>query len=415
MSTPQKMEVVTRLRRRYARISPSLNERTRRAWAATEAEEIGYGGLTVVCAATGMAINTVKRGLRDIGAPAARSIPTLPPDRIRMPGGGKKPITAQDPTLTHDLDALVEPTARGAPTSPLRWTTKSTTKLVRALQQRGHTIASPQTVWKLLRTLGYSLQSTRKTHEGKDHPDRDAQFRYVAEMAASLQRAHQPVISVDTKKKELVGDFGHPGQEWQPKGQPEEVRMHDFVDPKLGKVIPYGVYDLSENAGWVSVGIDHDTADFAVASIRRWWERMGNLRYPTATALGITADCGGSNGYRLRRWKVNLQAFADETGLSITVRHFPPGTSKWNRIEHRLFAFITKNWRGRPLLDRATVIELIASTRTETGLQVRAELDPHAYPTGRTVPDTELAQVNLERDAFHGEWNYTIRPRSRTK
>jgi transposase len=334
-----------------------------------------------------------------------------PQGRIRRPGGGRKSLTEHDPALVAALDALVDPLARGDPQSPLRWTTKSTYQLAAALRAQGHPIG-PWKVGQLLRDLGYSLQGTRKTKEGKQHPDRDAQFAQINQTASDFQARGQPVVSVDTKKKELVGDFANRGREWQASGCPEEVRVHDFLDKELGKAIPYGVYDLTTNQGWVSVGVDHDTAAFAVATLRHWWEQMGQAQYPAAAELLITADGGGSNGSRVRLWKVELQAFADATGLSITVCHFPPGTSKWNKIEHRMFSEITKNWRGRPLESHETIVSLIGETRTATGLQIRAALDENTYPTGRKVSKEQLARLQLEPAAFHGEWNYTLRPRT---
>jgi hypothetical protein len=334
--------------------------------------------------------------------------------RIRAPGGGRKKLVDTDPTLLADLDALVEPTSRGDPMSPLRWTCKSTTRLAAELARKGHRV-SQRTVCDLLAQLNYSLQSVRKTREGAQHPDRDAQFRYIADMAATFQRERQPVISVDTKKKELIGDFKNAGREWQPQGQPEEVRVHDFIDKDLGKVAPYGVYDVTANVGWVSVGIDHDTAEFAVQSIRRWWLEMGRPTYKQAKRLLITADCGGSNGNRLRLWRLQLQYLADALGLQIQVCHFPPGTSKWNKIEHRMFCHITSNWRGRPLLSRQVVVNLIGSVTTQQGLRVQAALDENTYEAGIKVSDADLAAIDLKPDKFHGEWNYRLRPRVKAR
>ena len=342
------------------------------------------------------------------------SEPEVTTGRVRRPGGGRKPLTHHDPGLVAALESLVEPLTRGDPQSPLRWTCKSTAKLAAELKARGHPV-SPRTINTLLAQLGYSLQSNRKTREGGKHPDRNAQFEHINAKAESFQRSGQPVVSVDTKKKELVGDFKNGGREWQPKGQPEEVRVHDFIDPKLGKAIPYGVYDLAANLGWVSVGVDHDTAEFAVATLRRWWERLGSEMYPGAKRLLVTADGGGSNGSRCRLWKLKLQEFADETGLRVTVCHFPPGTSKWNKIEHRMFCHITQNWRGRPLVDLECVVSLIGSTTTETGLEIRAELDEKTYPLGRVVTQREMDALSIKADEFHGEWNYTIRPRARIR
>jgi hypothetical protein len=335
---------------------------------------------------------------------------SLEPGRVRAPGGGPKALVETDLTLLADLESLVSDDARGDPESPLLWTAKSVRTLARALRDQGHTV-SHETVARYLRSLGYSLQGNRKTKEGSSHPDRDAQFRHINETVAAALAQGQPTVSVDTKKKELVGDFKNGGREWRPKGDPVPVRVHDFKDKELGKVNPYGVYDIANDEGWVSVGIDADTAQFAVASIRSWWEQLGKQRYPQATTLTITADCGGSNGNRTRLWKTELQRLADETGLQIQVRHFPPGTSKWNKIEHRLFSFISRNWRGQPLVSRQAIIELIGATTSTAGLKVYARLDESTYPRGVQVSDTQLAAVNLTQDAFHGDWNYTIKPR----
>src|SRR5713101_1803263 len=388
----RRAEHMETIRRKYAALAPLLNERTRRCWAATEAQTLGYGGVSLVARATGVARGTIQAGLREIEQEGAGTDVR----RIRQPGGGRKKLTMKDPTLVATLNQLVEPTTRGDPESPLRWTCKSTTKLAEELRKAGHPL-SQRSVCTLLYEQHYSLQANRKTREGTAHPDRDAQFHYISESVQRFQRAKQPVISVDTKKKELVGPFKNPGREWHSKGHPEEVNIHDFVDPLLGKVIPYGVYDLTANEGWVNVGIDHDTAAFAVESIRRWWHYMGTERYPRARKLLITADCGGSNGSRTRLWKVELQRLADELGLTIHVRHFPPGTSKWNKIEHRMFCFITQNWRGRPLLSRATVVNLIAHTTTRQGLKIRALLDDNPYETGRKVSDGELHALKLKK------------------
>jgi len=395
------------IRQKYTALAPLLNERTRRCWAATEARALGYGGISIVAEALGIARGTIHVGLAEVQAQETAIVP----QRVRRIGGGRQPLTVKDPTLVEALNALVEPTTRGDPESPLRWTCKSTTHLAQELEQAGHPI-SQRSICTLLHAQQYSLQANRKTREGNSHPDRDAQFQYINASVRRFQRAKQPVISVDTKKKELVGNFKTPGREWQPKGTPEQVNVHDFADPQLGKVIPYGVYDLAANAGWVNVGIDHDTAEFAVESIRRWWEHMGKGRYPSAKKLLITADCGGSNGNRTRLWKVALQQFADDVQLPLHVCHFPPGTSKWNKIEHRLFCFITQNWRGRPLLSRATVVNLIASTTTQHGLTVRAMLDEHPYPTGKQVTQKEFATLKLKPQPFHGDWNYCLLPRS---
>jgi transposase len=401
---------------KYCALADRLDEATLRLWAAVEARALGRGGVSTVAKAVGMSRTTIYAGLDELeqtspaGSPAsARG--SVGPRRVRAQGGGRKRLVEKDPTLLRDLDALVEPTARGDPMSPLRWTCKSTSRLAEELAAMGHTV-SPRSVYDLLTQLGYSLQSVRKTRDGRQHPDRDAQFHHIAAVAADYQRAGDPVISVDTKKKELIGDFANGGREWQPKGTPEPVRVHDFRDPDQGKIAPYGIYDLAANQGWVSVGIDHDTAAFAVESIRRWWREMGQPRYPTARRLLITADCGGSNGYRVRLWRVELQKLADELNLTIQVCHFPPGTSKWNKIEHRMFCHITNNWRGRPLVSREVVVNLIGHTTTAAGLQIRAQLDDNSYEAGIKVTDEELANLAIERDEFHGEWNYRLRPRS---
>jgi transposase len=355
--------------------------------------------------ATGISRSTISRGIRDLNAEIAVS-----PERTRRPGGGRKRAEHQDETLLADLDALVEPTASGDPDSPLRWTSKSVRRLAAELQRQGHAI-SYRLVADLLHGLGYSLQANRKTREGPQHPDRDAQFHYLNEQVRLFQRQHRPAISVDTKKKELVGDFKNAGREWRPPGQPADVRVHDFLIPQQGKAIPYGIYDLARNEGWVSVGIDHDTAGFAVHAIRRWWRVMGRGAYPDTRALLITADAGGSNGARVRLWKWELQQFATRTGLTITVCHFPPGTSKWNKIEHRLFAQIARTWRGKPLVDLATIVSLIGATTTDAGLRVRSELDRGSYPQGVVITDEQMARLHLESHRFHGDWNYTIRPK----
>jgi hypothetical protein len=393
------------IRTKYEALRPVMDERVRRRWAATEALALGRGGVTAVSEATGLARNTISAGIDELRCPVAEEA-----GRVRRPGAGRKPITTTDPELLDALDVLIDPVTRGDPMSPLRWTCKSTGNLADELTDQGHPV-SARTVAGLLVELGYSLQSNRKVREGKSHPDRDGQFRHIARQVRSFQNKGQPAISVDTKKKELVGDFKNAGQEWHPVGQPEEVRSKDFPDKHLGKAIPYGVYDLAGNEGYVSVGIDHDTAEFAAASIRRWWQCMGQTRFKAAKRLLITADGGGSNGTHTRLWKVALQGLANETGLAIHVCHFPPGTSKWNKIEHRLFCHITRNWRGRPLVNLQTIVELIGHTRTESGLVVRAELDANLYPTGKKVSDEELELLNLRRHSFHGEWNYSISPR----
>jgi hypothetical protein len=337
--------------------------------------------------------------------------PSEPPrgQRVRRPGAGRKPLTEKDPTLMADLDSLVEPSTRGDPESPLRWTCKSVRKLADELRAMGHAIGA-QKVSELLREKGYSLQGTSKQREGTTHPDRNAQFEHINAQAKSFQRAGDPVISVDTKKKELVGDFANKGAEWQPAGEPERVRVHDFIDKSLGKAIPYGIYDVARNEGWVNVGVDHDTAEFAVESIRRWWRRMGRRVYPDATRLLVTADAGGSNAYRTRLWKTELQRFADETGLNVTVVHYPPGTSKWNKIEHRMFCHITQNWRGRPLESVEAIVSLIGNTTTNAGLRIKSALDKNTYPEKIKISDEELARIHIKPHRFHGEWNYTIKP-----
>jgi Rhodopirellula transposase DDE domain len=405
----QDVAAIEQIRQKYQALSPVMDERMRRQWAAAEASTLGWGGVTTVSAATGLARNTITTGLRELEH--RQGHPDEPaPARLRRVGGGRKSLTETDPELLLALDALVDPVTRGHPESPLRWTCKSTRKLAQELQRRNHTVTD-RTVAVLLKRSGYSLQANRKTKEGSSHPDRNAQFEHINRQVTTCQRRGQPVVSVDTKKKELVGEFKNPGAEWQPKGEPEEVKVHDFPEKGQGKAIPYGVYDMARNEGWVSVGIDHDTARFATASIGRWWREMGAPRYPRATELMITTDGGGSNSSRNRLWKVALQELANDTGLILRVCHFPPGTSKWNKIEHRLFCFITKNWRGRPLTSYKVIVNLIANTSTTTGLTVRAALDTNAYETGIEVSDEQLARVKLIPAKFHGEWNYTIRPR----
>ena len=395
------------IRARFLAVASLFDERARRLLAGSEALAIGRGGVAAVARATGLARTTVARGVADVQAGE-----TVALGRIRRAGAGRPPIEKRDPTLRADLEALIEPTSRGDPESPLRWTTRSVRNLAAELRRQGHAV-SHQTISELLHDLGYSLQANRKTLEGTSHPDRDAQFRHINE-AVQLQLAlGEPVISVDTKKKELVGPFRNGGRELRPKGDPERVLMHDFVIPELGRASPYGVYDVAANEAWVSVGTDHDTAAFAVESIRRWWTTMGAPLYPEATRLLVTADAGGSNGYRLRLWKQELQKLADEIGLEIAVCHFPPGTSKWNKIEHRLFSAITQNWRGKPLVSHETVVNLIAATTTRTGLRVRSELDTSDYPAGLRVSDADMETLYLRRDDFHGEWNYSLLPRQR--
>lgn len=393
---------------RYAALDPVLDERGRRRFAAAEALAAGRGGVTAVARITGIARSTIDRGLAELRGEAE---PDAAPDRVRRKGGGRRPLVVTDPTLLTDLKDLVEPTTRGDPTAPLLWTAKSLRNLAAGLRELGHRIGH-NVVADLLRDLGYSLQANRKTREGTNHPDRNAQFEYINRKMKQALAAREPAISVDTKKKELVGDFKNGGREYRPKGQPEPVRVHDFIIPELGRAAPYGVYDIADNAGWVSVGIDKDTASFAVNSIRRWWQTMGRARYPHATKLLITADCGGSNGVRVRLWKRELQNLANELGIAITVCHLPPGTSKWNKIEHRLFSFITQNWRGKPLVSHQTIVQLIAATTTDTGLKVRSEIDPNTYPAGVKVTDDEMDAINILRHKFHGDWNYTIRPQT---
>lgn len=398
------------IRRKYRTLRVEMDERGRRQWAAAEARELGRGGVTAVARATGLSRTTITAGLRELDLPAKQR--AVEAQRVRRPGGGRKPLTERDPALLAALESLIEPVTRGDPESPLRWTCKSTRRLAQELTRQRHPIGV-NTVAGLLKGAGYSLQANRKTREGGSHPDRDAQFQYLnAQVRRGLERG-QPVISVDTKKKELVGDFRNGGREWRPRGEPEPVRVHDFMDKTLGKAIPYGVYDILHNQGWVSVGIDHDTARFAVNSIRRWWEKMGRRRFPGAKELLITADGGGSNGSRSRLWKLCLQELADELRLPLRVCHFPPGTSKWNKIEHRLFSFITQNWRGRPLVSHQTIVNLIASTTTRAGLTVKAALDANRYETAVKVSDEELARVRLTPHEFHGDWNYTIMPHRR--
>ena len=390
---------------RRSRILPFLDERQRRLFAAAEAGAAGYGGIAAVSRLTGIAPSTIGRGLKDLATPTELEV-----GRIRRPGGGRKALTAIDDTLLVDLMSLVEPTSRGDPMSPLRWTCLSLSNLAKELGKRGHQV-SHMTVGKLLKGLKFTLQANCKTREGESHPDRDAQFHHLNETVQCALAEQQPVISVDTKKKELVGDFKNGGREWRPTGDPEEVRVHDFLIKELGRAVPYGIYDLAANKGWVSVGISADTAAFAVQTIRCWWQDEGRERYPKASRLVITADGGGSNGSRVRLWKRELQRLADEIGIKIVVRHLPPGTSKWNKIEHKLFSFISMNWRATPLVSYQTILQLIGSTTTDTGLTVRCVLDPNTYTKGIVVSDEEMATINIQRDDFHGEWNYTISPR----
>ena len=405
----QDATTVERIRQKFRALLPMMDERLRRQWAAAEAVAAGWGGVTLVSSATGLARNTIAAGIEELEHRQAHPQEAVDV-RIRRPGGGRKPLTQTDPGLQQALEALVDPVTRGHPQSPLRWTCKSTSKLAEELSRQRHPVTD-RTVAALLKQSGYSLQANRKTKEGSSHPDRNAQFEYINQQVIACQKQRQPVISVDAKKKESVGEFKNAGQEWQPQGRPQKVKVHDFPDKKLGKAIPYGVYDLASNEGWVSVGIDHDTAQFATASIRRWWQEMGCRRFPRATRLMITADGGGSNSSRSRLWKVALQDLANDLDMELQVCHFPPGTSKWNKIEHRLFCFITKNWRGRPLTSYEVIVNLIGNTTTKTGLTVRAALDPNRYETGIEVSDEQLARVNWTPAQFHGEWNYTIRPK----
>jgi len=403
--------IVETVRQKFQLLRPVMTERMRRHWAASEALALSRGGISLVAEATGLSRTTINVGIRELRSGDAAPEKELDRSRSRRDGGGRPLVETTDPTVLTDLEQLVDPTTRGDPMSPLRWTCKSTRQLAEALRQQGHAV-SHQTVALLLHELDYSLQANRKTREGSSHPDRNAQFEFINARVVDFQKRRQPVVSVDTKKKENLGDFKNNGQEWQPEGQPEQVRAKDFPDKRLGKGIPYGVYDLTCNRGWVSVGLDHDTARFAGETIRRWWQEMGRPIYPQAEELLITADGGGSNGHRVRLWKVAVQEIADTLGLQISVCHFPPGTSKWNKIEHRMFCHITRNWRGRPLTSRAVVVNLIGSTTTAAGLQIHAELDENAYPTGIKVTDEELAKVRIKKNDFHGEWNYTISPRS---
>lgn len=405
-------EIIAAIRNKYQALRLVMDENVRRRWAACEAMAIGWGGITAVAEATGLSRPTIRAGLAEVhgGVPHDEEVDQPAAHRVRREGGGRRRVTENDRTLLKDLQALLESSTRGDPQSPLLWTSKSTRHLADALVQQGHHV-SHDTVARLLDNLNYSLQANRKTKEGSAHPDRDAQFEHINTQVRAFQKRGQPVVSVDTKKKELIGDFKNAGREWPPQGQPVQVRSKDFIDKRLGKGIPYGVYDLTANNGWVSVGIDHDTAQFATESLRRWWQQMGSRVYPKAKELLVTADAGGSNGYRIRLWKAALQELADAIGLRISVCHFPPGTSKWNKIEHRMFCHITENWRGKPLVSRAVIVNLIGNTKTRTGLTIKAALDENMYPTGLKVSDAELAAIRIKRDKFHGDWNYTILPR----
>ncbi len=392
------------IKQKYELLKPVLNERSRRRFAAVEANAIGRGGITIVSLATGLNRNTIGRGIKELSNKDEMS-----PERIRKSGGGRKKISDTHPEIKKNLEMLIEPYSRGDPMSPLRWTTKSLRKLSDELKDLDM-LVSHESVATLLRSMKYSLQSNRKIREGTNHPDRNAQFEHINEKVKSQLNQGDPVISVDAKKKELVGNFKNSGKEWRPKGNPEEVRMHDFMIKKLGKVCPYGVYDIIKNEGWVSVGIDHDTAQFAVESIRQWWKSMGKEKYKKPKSILITADAGGSNGYRSRLWKKELQKLVNRIKTPISVCHFPPGTSKWNKIEHRLFSYISKNWKAKPLVSHEVIVNLIASTTTKTGLKVRCRLDERKYPIGIRISNKEMKNINIKADQFHGEWNYTISP-----
>jgi len=405
----QDTQVIAGIRKKFEALQPEWDERRRRQWAAAEAMNLRWGGMTAVATATGLSRVTITAGMRELDLPKAQR--EAEASRIRRPGAGRPRLTQSDTGLLSALEALIEPATRGDPESPLRWTCKSVRHLAEELTSQEHPV-SRGTVAQLLHEAGYSLQANRKTREGASHADRNAQFEYINQRVSRTLKHGQPAISVDTKKKELVGDFRNGGREWHPQGKPEEVRVHDFLDKTLGKAIPYGVYDMLNNQGWVSVGIDHDTAEFASNSIRRWWCEMGKERFPHAEELLITADGGGSNGYRCRLWKVSLQKLADELKLKLIVCHFPPGTSKWNKIEHRLFSFITQNWRGKPLVSHEAIISLIANTTTQAGLTVKAALDTSHYEKAIKVSDAELAKLQLKPHTFHGDWNYTLSPRT---
>ena len=396
------------IKAKFDALQPLLDERTRRIWAGVEAKALGRGGISRVAEATGLSRNTVRSGLRELDAGA---VAVAPGERLREPGGGRKRLTERDPQLAEALEHKLDPVTRGDPLGPLRWTCSSAARLAQELRADGHAV-SERTVNRLLHALGYSVQANRKTLEGRQHPDRDAQFLYINRRVQEFQRRGEPVVSVDTKKKELLGQYRNGGREWHPQGQPEEVQVHAFPAKELGKAIPYGIYEVAANVGWVSVGVDHDTSEFAVETLRRWWREMGQPAYPGARRLLVMCDGGGSNSSRSRLWKLELQGLADELGLRLCVCHFPPGTSKWNKIEHRMFCHITQNWRGRPLVSREVVVNLIGAVTTKGGLTIRSELDENRYATGRTVTDEQLESLSLQRDSFHGEWNYTLSPRS---
>jgi hypothetical protein len=407
----EKSEICQKLQKKYKLLRSYLNEASMRACVAADAMFLGRGGASLVARASGISRTTVYAGLKEIES--QEMAPLKGRERVRRAGGGRKRLIESDPGLLQELEKLVAPATRGDPRSPLQWTSKSTPKLARELQSKGYRV-SQRTIWTLLDQLGYSMQSNRKANEGSDNLDRDEQFLYITDKIAQFQGANLPVISVDAKKKELIGRFKNGGEEWAPKGEPEKVNVYDFIDKELGKVTPYGVYDLTHNQGWVSVGINHDTAEFAVATIRQWWTQMGRQLYPGAMELLITADGGGSNGSRVRLWKIEIQKLARELNMNIHVSHFPPGTSKWNKIEHRMFCHITSNWRGRPLESRAVVVNLIANTRTEKGLKIQAELDETEYTTGIKVSEEEIEALAIIYDKFHGEWNYKIQPQKST-
>jgi len=408
------MPSIAEIRQKYKALSRVMDERSKRIWAATEATIIGWGGISAVSEATGIARNTIVAGIREVEARKPGRPPKAESARIRRSGAGRKHLSESEPGLVKVIESLVDSTTRGDPMRPLRWTCKSTKKISDELAKFGHTV-SDRSVAKILKDAGYSLQANAKMKEGKSDPDRNAQFEYINKQTAAFQKRNQPVISVDTKKKELIGDFKNAGSEWRKKGEPEQVQVHDFGYEELGKGIPYGVYDVAGNKGWVSVGTDHDTAEFAVATIRNWWRQMGRFGYPKASELLIMADGGGSNGSRSKLWKVEVQKLADETGLKVSICHFPPGTSKWNKIEHRMFSFITKNWRGRPLLSHQVMVNLIGATTTKTGLKIKARLDNGNYETGRKVSAEDMKRVNIEAQGFRGDWNYQISPIKKRK
>lgn len=395
------------IREKFLAINPTLNELSRRRWVATEAKALGRGGVSIVFRATRVNRNTIMKGIKEL-----KNKKDIEPNRLRKKGGGRKKITVKNPKLEERILELVEPTSRGDPENPLRYTTKSVRNLQQEIEKRGYKISYPS-IAEILHNNKFSLQANSKSIEGRQHPDRNAQFEFINQDTKTQIAKKEPVISVDAKKKELVGKFKNNGKEWELKGKPTQVNVHDFKDKILGKVAPYGIYDIDKNKGWINLGIDHDTAEFAVESIRKWWIKIGKIKYPKTKTLTITADSGGSNGYRTRLWKFELQKLSNQTNLIIRVRHFPPGTSKWNKIEHRLFSFISKNWRGKPLLTHAVIINLIAATKTEKGLKVGCVLDKNKYPTGINISDEEYAKINIFPEEFHGDWNYTIKPKQK--